>query len=87
MQYGTIIYMVALVAIFYFLIIRPQQQRQKQQQNTINSLAPRLKVTTYGGILGTVVKVKDDTVILQVAESTQIEVLKSAIARSEGAGS
>ncbi|MDT3700843.1 MAG: preprotein translocase subunit YajC [Thermincola sp.] len=87
MQYGTIIYMVALVAIFYFLIIRPQQQRQKQQQNTINSLAPRVKVTTYGGILGTVVKVKDDTVILQVAESTQIEVLKSAIARSEGTGS
>jgi preprotein translocase subunit YajC len=79
--------MVALVAIFYFLIIRPQQQRQKQQQNTINSLAPRVKVTTYGGILGTVVKVKDDTVILQVAESTQIEVLKSAIARSEGTGS
>ena len=83
-QYGTILYMVALVAIFYFLIIRPQQQRSKQQQNTMNSLEPNLKVTTYGGILGTVVKVKDDTVILKIAENVKIEVLKSAIARSEG---
>lgn len=79
-QYGTILYMVVLVAIFYFLIIRPQQKRQKQQQQTINSLQPRVKVTTYGGILGTVVKVKDDTIIMQVAENVKIEVLKSAIA-------
>jgi preprotein translocase subunit YajC len=76
--------MVALVAIFYFLIIRPQQQRQKQQQNTINSLEANVRVTTYGGILGTVTKVKDETVILRVAENVKIEVLNSAIARSDG---
>lgn len=83
-QYGTILYMVALVAIFYFLIIRPQQKRQKQQQNTVNSLEPNVKVTTYGGILGTVVKVKDETIIMKVAENVKIEVLKSAIARADG---
>lgn len=82
-QYGTILYMVALVAIFYFLIIRPQKQRQKQQQNTINSLEPNVKVTTFGGILGTVVKVKDETIIMKVSENVNIEVLKSAIARAE----
>jgi len=76
--------MVALVAIFYFLIIRPQQQRQKQQQNTINSLEPNVKVTTYGGILGTVTKVNDETVILRIAEDVKIEVLKTAIAKAEG---
>ncbi len=79
-QYGTIIYLVVLVAIFYFLIIRPQQQRQKQHQRTINSLEPNVNVTTYGGILGTVVRVKDDTVIIKIAENVKIEVLKSAIA-------
>jgi preprotein translocase subunit YajC len=83
-QYGTILYMVALVAIFYFLIIRLQQKRQKQQQNTVNSLEPNVKVTTYGGILGTVVKVKDETIIMKVAENVKIEVLKSAIARADG---
>jgi preprotein translocase subunit YajC len=83
-QYGTIIYMVVLVAIFYFLIIRPQSQRRKQQQETINSLKPNVKVTTFGGLLGTVVKVKDDTIILKVAENVNIEVLKSAVARAEG---
>ena len=80
-NYGTILYLVALVAIFYFMIIRPQQQRQKQHQRTINSLEPNANVTTYGGILGTVIKVKDDTVILKVAENVKIEVLKSAIAQ------
>lgn len=79
-NYGTILYLAALVGIFYFLIIRPQQQRQKQQQNTVNSLEPNMDVTTYAGILGTVVKVKDKTVILKIAENVKVEVLKTAIA-------
>ncbi len=79
-QYGTILYLLVLVAIFYFLIIRPQQKRQKQHQQTIASLEPNVNVTTYGGILGTVVKVKEKTVILKVAENVKIEVLKSSIA-------
>lgn len=86
-QYGTIIYLVVLVGIFYFLIIRPQQQRQKQAQATINSLEPNVNVTTYAGILGTVVKVKDTTVILKIAENVKIEVLKSAIAQVNGSES
>ena len=83
-NYGTIIYMVALVGIFYFLIIRPQQTRQKKHKQTIASLQPNANVTTYGGILGTIVKVKDDTVILKVAENVKIEVLKTAIAHING---
>jgi len=79
-NYGTILYLVALVAIFYFLIIRPQQQRQKQQQQTVNSLEPNLDIVTYAGIFGTVVKVKDKSVILKIADNVKIEVLKTAIA-------
>ena len=78
--YGTILYFVAFVAIFYFMIIRPQQQRQKQQQITIESLKPNVNVTTYAGILGKVVKVKEKTVILKVADNVEIEMLKSAVA-------
>lgn len=78
--YGTILYFLAFIAIFYFMIIRPQQQRQKQQQNTINSLKPNVNVTTYAGILGKVVKVKENTVILKVADNVEIEILKSAVA-------
>lgn len=80
-NYGTIIYLVALVGIFYFLIIRPQQQRQKQHQKTVSSLEPNQNVTTYSGILGTIVRVKDNTVILKVADNVKIEMLKSAIAQ------
>ncbi len=79
-KYGTILYLAIFVAIFYFLLIRPQQQRQKQHQKTINSLAPNVNVTTYGGILGTVVRVKDSTVILKIAENVKVEVLKTSIA-------
>lgn len=80
-SYGTIIYLVALVAIFYFMIIRPQQQRQKQHQQLINNLKPEVNIITLGGILGKVVKVNDTTVVLKIAENVKIEVLKSAIAQ------
>lgn len=80
-NYGTIIYLVAMVAIFYFLIIRPQQQRQKNHQQTIASLQPKSRVTTAGGILGKVVSVKDDVVVVNIAENVNIEIVKSSIAK------
>ncbi len=79
-NYGSIIYLIGLVILVYFLIIRPQQQRTKQQRKTMDSLAPNVNVTTYSGILGTIVKVKDNTVIIKVADNVKIEMLKSAIA-------
>ncbi|PKM80948.1 MAG: preprotein translocase subunit YajC [Firmicutes bacterium HGW-Firmicutes-14] len=79
-NYVTIIYFAVLLGIFYFLIIRPQQQRQKKHQQTINSLEPNQKITTIGGIMGTVVRVKDETITLKIAENVKIEVLKSSVA-------
>lgn len=77
---GVIIYLVLLVVIFYFMIIRPQQQRQKKHQQTMKSLEPNVSVTTIGGLIGTIVKVKDNTVILKIAENVKVEVLKTAVA-------
>ncbi|ADG82065.1 preprotein translocase subunit YajC [Thermincola ferriacetica] len=79
-DFGPILYLIALLAIFYFMIIRPQQQRQKKHQQLINSLQENTEVTTIGGILGTIVKVKDKTVILKIADNVKIEILKTAIA-------
>jgi len=76
---GTLIYIVALFALLYFLMIRPQQQRQKKHQQMINSLKVNDHVTTAGGMLGTVVKIKEDTIILRVADNVRIEFLKSAV--------
>lgn len=77
---GVFIYLILLVGIFYFMIIRPQQQRQKKHQQTMKSLETNVSVTTIGGLLGTIVKVKDNTVILKIAENVKVEVLKTAIA-------
>jgi len=80
-QYGTtIIYFAVLAAIFYFMLVRPQQQRKKQHLQTVESLEPNVKVTTIGGIIGTVVKVKEKTIILKVADNVNIEMLKSSVA-------
>lgn len=78
---GTLIYIVALFALLYFLMIRPQQQRQKKHQQMISNMKVNDQVTTAGGMLGSVVKIKEDTVILRVADNVRIEFLKSAIAQ------
>ncbi len=78
-QYGTIIYIVLLFGLLYFLMIRPQQQRQKKHQEMIRNIKVNDKVVTAGGLYGTVVKVKEDTFIVRVADNVRVEVLKTAI--------
>lgn len=78
-QYGTILYIIALFGLLYFLMIRPQQQRQKKHNEMIRGLKVNDKVVTAGGILGTVVKVKEDTFVLRVADNVRVEVLKNSI--------
>jgi preprotein translocase subunit YajC len=72
--------MIALVfVIFYFLLIRPQQKRQKDHQKLLESLKKGDRVVTSGGMYGNVVGVKDDIVVLKIAENVKIEVAKSAV--------
>lgn len=72
-----------MIAVFYFLIIRPNQKRQKEHQKFISGLEKNQDVITEGGIHGTVVGVKDGTVTLRVAENVRIEVERSAVARAK----
>ncbi len=67
-----------LIFVFYFVFIRPQQRKAKQHDLLLKSIKPGDKVVTSGGILGTVVSVKDKTVAIRSAD-TKFEVLKSAV--------
>ena len=77
---GFIFPLIIVMAIFYFILIRPQLKRQKQHQGMLSALQKGDKVITTGGLHGTIVGLKDDVVVLKVAETTKLEVSKSAIA-------
>ena len=70
-----------LIPVLYFLMIRPQQRRQKQWQEMLGSIKTGDRVTTAGGIRGTILSIKDDVIIIRVApDNLKLEVAKSAIA-------
>lgn len=69
----------AVIAIFYFLIIRPQRKKQKDAKEMIANVKKGNRVTTIGGIKGTIQSVKDDTVVVKVDSDTKLVFLKSAI--------
>ncbi|HEU4366185.1 MAG TPA: preprotein translocase subunit YajC [Candidatus Krumholzibacteria bacterium] len=70
---------VGMLAIFYFLLIRPQQKRQKEMQKMIAALAKGDRVLTASGLYGTVVGLKNDVVVLKIADNVKVEMLKSAV--------
>ena len=67
------------VLIFYFLLIRPQNKRRKEHQELVSSLNKGDEVVTAGGVVGTITKVEDDFVKVQVSEQVEMRVQKSAI--------
>ena len=72
---------VVIIAVFYLLLIRPNQNKQKQWQTMLNNLKPGDKVTTTGGIRGVILSLKDDSIQLRVPpDGIKLEVAKSAIA-------
>jgi preprotein translocase subunit YajC len=70
-----------LIPVLYFVMIRPQQRRQKQWQEMLGGIKPGDKVTTAGGIRGTIISIKDDVIIIKVApDGIKMEIAKNAIA-------
>ena len=80
-SYMSIILIVGLIVIFYFMLIRPQQKRMRQQMELIKSLRAGDDVMTSSGIYGIISEVEEDTVLMEVAEDVEIRVAKSAIAK------
>jgi preprotein translocase subunit YajC len=70
-----------IIVVFYLLLIRPNQKKQQQWQQMLGSLKTGDKITTSGGIRGTILSIKDDAIQLRVPpDNIRIEVVKSAIA-------
>jgi preprotein translocase subunit YajC len=78
--FGFIFVIIATFAIFYFILIRPQQKKQKNLQKMVEALKKGDRVMTNGGIFGTVAGLKDNIIILKIADDVKIEVLKTAVA-------
>ncbi|MGD1820278.1 MAG: preprotein translocase subunit YajC [Pleomorphochaeta sp.] len=68
-----------IIVIIYFLIIRPQKKRDKEAKDMISSIAKGDKIVTIGGIHGTVVAVREQTVVIKVDDNTRMEFSKSAV--------
>lgn len=71
---------IILFAIFYFLLIRPQQKKAKEHREMIDNLKKGNRVVTSGGIFGTIVSLDDTTIGLEIAEKVKIKVARSNIA-------
>jgi preprotein translocase subunit YajC len=79
MSAGPLIFLVALVALLWFVLIRPQRQRQATHRALLQELAVDDEVVTAGGIFGRVRSVADDHVMLEIAPGTHVRVAKEAI--------
>jgi preprotein translocase subunit YajC len=77
--FSQILILVVFVAIFYFMLIRPQQKRMKDQQAMLAKLAAGDEVVTSGGILGRITEVGETFVTLEVAEGVRLRVQRSQI--------
>lgn len=83
---STILMLVIMVGIFYFMLIRPENKRKKEAEQMRNSLKTGDKITTIGGIMGTVVSIKDDKFVVETgADQVRIEFAKWALSTNDSA--
>lgn len=81
--FSSLIFIVLIFAIFYFLFIRPSQVQQKKHKEMLESLQKGNKVITQGGIHGKITQIKDTTVKLKVDDKTEIELEKGMVRKLE----
>jgi len=81
---ASIIPLVAMIAVFYFLLIRPQQKRDKATKELRNNLEVGDKLTTIGGITGTILNIKDDDITIETGiDRTKITFKRWAISMKD----
>jgi preprotein translocase subunit YajC len=72
--------MILIIAVFYMLLIRPQQKRQRQLQETISQLKAGDRIVTTGGVIGTITTVRDTSFLIRSADKSILEIARSAVA-------
>lgn len=83
---STVIMLVLMLAVFYFMLIRPENKRKKEAEEMRSAVKTGDRITTIGGIIGTVVHVKEDRVVLETgADQVRIEIAKWAISSNDTA--
>ncbi|HAQ62688.1 TPA: preprotein translocase subunit YajC [Candidatus Delongbacteria bacterium] len=78
--FASMIPFVLIIAIIYFLMIRPQSKKAKQHAQMLSELKKGDKIVTIGGVYGSIVNVKDKTFVIKISANTDIEILKSSVA-------
>jgi len=78
---GMFVPLMILVAIFYFMVIRPQQRKEKQRKAMIAEIKSGQRIMFSGGILGTVTNAKENTLVVKVADGVKIEIARGAVSR------
>ena len=79
-NYGSMIMVILMIAMIYFMMIRPENKRKKQAEEMRNSLKKGDQITTIGGIMGRIVMVKDDSIVIETSEDrVRMEVTKWAV--------
>ncbi len=77
--FSMLLPLLGMLAIFYFLLIRPQQKRQKELRKMIDALKKGDRVITASGLYGTVAGLRDDIVVVEIADQVKVEMLKNAV--------
>ena len=76
---SSMIFFLVIFAVFYFLLIRPQQKRAKEHRNLVASLAKGDEIVTNGGVLGKITELNDNFITVEVADGVNVKVQRQAI--------
>lgn len=80
-SWANILMIVALIAVFYFMMIRPENKRKKAEEKMRSELAVGDEISTIGGLVGTICAIKEDTVVIETsADRVRVEFTKTAVA-------
>ena len=81
---SSVLMIVAMVAIFYFMLIRPENKRKRQAEEMRNSIQKGERITTIGGMIGRVVQVNDSTIVIETSEDrVRVEIAKWGVQSTE----
>ena len=77
---GGLVPMLLIIAVFYMLLIRPQQKRQRQLQETIAKLKTGDRIVTTGGVIGVITSIRDSSLLIRSADKSILEIARSSVA-------
>ncbi len=83
---GSVLMLVLMLGVFYFILIRPENKRKKESEKMRSSVKVGDRITTIGGIIGTIVNVKEDKIVIETsADQVRMELTKWSISTNDSA--